>query len=90
MATNEEAIGAGVAGQSLALAAVEMLVKLGHADTLEEVKATAIDALNRSVDATSGIDNAKAKDHGKMMITALEATAKANSAMNSTLRTGQD
>ncbi|WP_246777431.1 hypothetical protein [Rhizobium sp. BG4] len=55
MATKEEAIGSGVAGVALAAAAVEMLVRLGHGDVLEQLKSTALDTLSRSVDEYPGL-----------------------------------
>ncbi|MDE3824012.1 hypothetical protein I7F13_17575 [Sinorhizobium meliloti] len=84
MAKTELAIGAGVAAQALAAAALEMLLWLGHDDVIEEVKSIALHTVNRSIDEASNIDKDRAKDHARHALLALVETIKLKQATDKT------
>jgi hypothetical protein len=86
MATREEAVGAALAAQALAFVSIEMLIRLGHSDLIDTLKASALETLDASVTEGTGLDREKTLEHARLILMGLTATAKANSALGAALR----
>ncbi len=75
MATNDDAVGAAVAGQAFAVAALKKLIELGHKDEIEAIKADAEDILKRSIEESQAVDKDRAFSRGKLQFMAFIAAA---------------
>lgn len=82
MATQAEVIGNSIAASALANAALAMLVRIGQADLLEDVKSTALTTLNNSISAADNgaFDKDAALDAGRIWLFGQIVAAKLSAA----------
>ncbi len=87
MSTIEENAAGPLAAQALGFATIEMLLKLGHSDTLDLVKSKALEIFIASVpDGIPGFDRDKAIEHGRLMVLGMVEAAKAKAQLENRLR----
>jgi len=85
MASADEVMGRGIAAQRLAMAAIEKLVSLGHADELAEVGTNAMSAMEAAIAQSASTNKGLAIATGKDEITAQIESAKARPSFEKSL-----
>ncbi|WP_152564170.1 hypothetical protein [Neorhizobium vignae] len=89
MATKEEVVASGLVGNNVALAAIQKLIELGHADVLAEVEKEALGSIESSIATSEAIDRDKTLEHAKDMVPKLFTVARAGSSFRSILQNSQ-